>query len=478
MKKLIDMCKKMFEVGCIGFGGGNALVPILEDAFVDENDNGETAKALDKDVVVANVTPGALPVEIVGSLGRRTYGIKGMFLAPLMFTLPGILGTFILMMLMSGLQESTMNLVLVGAAGISAFICSLLFEYMSRVIKSAKEEGKQRLTKVIILIVGVTVLISGGSLFKIIGIDKTPFFGISTLALLLAMFFWAFYVNTQHDVAHLGVGAVLTAVFLVGSGKNALLSDSIVFTIVKVLMLILAVYSLAKSIKTSKIKMQVDAKALTKDILLWVGFAVLLSLPSIIINPTMFEFPGRAFLSTLMSFGGGDAYLTIADGMFVDSGMISEEVFYGQIVTVVNVLPGSILCKCLSGMGFYIGNQIGGTAAGIALGLSGYACSVAASCGIFFLIYYFYDALTAFDSFNFISRWIRPIVVGLLIKVMLGLVSSNIALSDFSGRRTLAIIIFTIVLTAGNYLFRRKIKNKNFALIVFDIAAAMAFMLL
>lgn len=477
MSKLLEMCKKMFEVGCIGFGGGNALIPILEDAFIDDKDNGETAAALDRDVVVANVTPGALPVEIVGSLGRRAYGIKGMFLSPIMFTLPGILGTLILMMLMSSLQESTMNLVLVGAVGISAFICSLLLEYMIRVFHSAIEGGIKRTIKVILLVVAITILISGGSLFKIMGINRTPFFGISTLTLLLAMFFWAFYVNNHRDFIHLGVGAVLTIIFLIGSGKNKLLEGTLFLSLVKLAMLILAVCAVVQSVRRNKTKMEINTRSLIKDILLWVGFAATLSIPAILIDPSMMEFPGRAFLSTLMSFGGGDAYLTIADGMFVDSGMISEEVFYGQVVTVVNVLPGSILCKCLFGMGFYIGNMIGGTTAGIALALSGYACSVAASCAIFFLIYYFYDALTSFESFNFISRWIRPIVVGLLIKVMLGLLTSNTALSDFSGNSTAAIVIFTVVLTIGNYLFRKKNRDMNFILIIIDVAIAMVYML-
>ncbi|MDO4975100.1 MAG: chromate transporter, partial [Alphaproteobacteria bacterium] len=292
MKKFSSLLKKMFEVGCIGFGGGNALVPILEDAFVDENDNGETAKALDKDVVVANMTPGALPVEIVGSLGRRTHGIKGMFAAPLMFTLPGILGTLILMLLMSGLQQKTMNFVLVGAAGISAFICSLLIEYGCRVFKAAKDEGKSRVIKVAVLVIGVTVLIAGGSIYKLLGIERDPFFGVSTLSLLLAMFFWAFYVNTQHDFLHLGIGGILTIIYLIGSGKNELLSGSvgtIVFDVTKGLMIILAAFALVQSIRKSQIKMKVDGKSLLTDILLWVAFAFVLSLPSIIINHGSFE---------------------------------------------------------------------------------------------------------------------------------------------------------------------------------------------
>ena len=55
MKKLL---LTMLKIGCIGFGGGTALVPVIESEVVYEN------KLIDreeytKDVVVANITPGA-----------------------------------------------------------------------------------------------------------------------------------------------------------------------------------------------------------------------------------------------------------------------------------------------------------------------------------------------------------------------------------------------------------------------------------
>lgn len=55
-------------------------------------------------------------------------------------------------------------------------------------------------------------------------------------------------------------------------------------------------------------------------------------------------FPAGDFVCG-MSFGGGDAYMTIADGIFVGGGMITSQQYYNHIVPAVNVLPGSILCK-------------------------------------------------------------------------------------------------------------------------------------
>ena len=78
----------MFKIGCIGFGGGTALVPVIESEVVYEK------KLIDKDeytkdVVVANITPGALPVEVAAGVGRKVCGIPGMLLSAVLMGLPG-----------------------------------------------------------------------------------------------------------------------------------------------------------------------------------------------------------------------------------------------------------------------------------------------------------------------------------------------------------------------------------------------------
>ncbi|MEI3279984.1 MAG: hypothetical protein V8R46_04070 [Eubacterium ramulus] len=62
-------------------------------------------------------------------------------------------------------------------------------------------------------------------------------------------------------------------------------------------------------------------------------------------------------ISAVISFGGGDAYLAVANGMFVNTGMIGYDDFYSKIASVANGLPGSILCKILAGVGYIFGCQ-------------------------------------------------------------------------------------------------------------------------
>lgn len=83
MKKFRRFLRSMFYIGCIGFGGGSALIPIIEQEIA-EKQGLDAKQNIDKDVVVASITPGALPVEIAASIGRRGFGRKGMIAGLLM----------------------------------------------------------------------------------------------------------------------------------------------------------------------------------------------------------------------------------------------------------------------------------------------------------------------------------------------------------------------------------------------------------
>ena len=162
--------------------------------------------------------------------------------------------------------------------------------------------------------------------------------------------------------------------------------------------------------------------------------------------------------------------------MFAEAGFISSDVFYSQIVTVVNVLPGSILCKTLFGVGYYMGYGATGSAAlGICTGISAFACSVGASCAAFYLLYYLYAGISKLHAIDFISRWIRPIVCGLLIKVMLSLVYSGMTLSDSTDRSRWVILLFAIVLAAANYIVRKRFRINPWIMVIADIVIALAF---
>ena len=81
----------------------DALIPVIEKEIADRQGIDEKQN-IDKDVVVASITPGALPVEIAASIGRRKFGIRGMIAGAVMMALPGALMTVALVAVLSVLR--------------------------------------------------------------------------------------------------------------------------------------------------------------------------------------------------------------------------------------------------------------------------------------------------------------------------------------------------------------------------------------
>ena len=57
MKKQFTFIESMIKVGVIGFGGGNALIPVLEQEVVNEKKL-VSKDEYDKSVIAATLTPG------------------------------------------------------------------------------------------------------------------------------------------------------------------------------------------------------------------------------------------------------------------------------------------------------------------------------------------------------------------------------------------------------------------------------------
>ena len=146
MKKFRRFLRSMFYIGCIGFGGGSALIPIIEQEIA-EKQGLDTKQNIDKDVVVASITPGALPVEIAASIGRRGFGRKGMIAGAVMMALPGTVLTVLLVTILSVFQEQILNVVQMVSVVVSAFIIYMLMAYIRNMLKSCAEDGKSRKRK-------------------------------------------------------------------------------------------------------------------------------------------------------------------------------------------------------------------------------------------------------------------------------------------------------------------------------------------
>jgi chromate transporter len=234
-------------------------------------------------------------------------------------------------------------------------------------------------------------------------------------------------VLTKHKLA---VSGVVLLVYLGCNANLRLITNPDVSKGVNLVMIALSVWGFAKSLLNEKTK-KASAKLLGKEMVCWLFFLLLCSVPAVCLTRESLVFMARGIFSSLISFGGGDAYLTVADGLMVDTGIISDKLFYGSLVPVVNLVPGSILCKTLTGIGYFVGYELNSShVQGIIVALLGYASSVAASGAVFCIGYYIFQRFKNLNIFHLLSRMIKPIVAGLLVSVMLSLVRQNVTMGQ------------------------------------------------
>lgn len=215
-------------------------------------------------------------------------------------------------------------------------------------------------------------------------------------------------------------------------------------------------------------------KGLLSEEVAWIVFLILMAIPAAFAMGGVFDYLKQGALSTVISFGGGEAYITIAETVFVSNDAIPSEVFYGQVLPIANALPGPILSKVLAAIGYYIGfhatQKIG---AGLLLAITGYAVSIAASCLVFFLILYIYSRFESLELFQTLKTWILPIISGLLLTTMLSMLYENFKVVLESQGTTLQAVAISGVILAFLMILHKKYHLHDIILILISGAGSL-----
>lgn len=165
-----------------------------------------------------------------------------------------------------------------------------------------------------------------------------------------------------------------------------------------------------------------NLKEAIKDIEVWFGVLGGLLVLVLFFFKKYIPFLLTGIASSFLSFGGGDSYLTVVDSMFIENQLINSVDFYTLLLPVINILPGSILCKAMTGMGYLYGLSYYNYAIALLGGVFGFITSVVASGFIFQLVYQFYEKYEYLGMFVKLKYWIRPIVSGILLNVIITLI--------------------------------------------------------
>ena len=134
MKELLKLCGVFFKIGATTFGGGYALLPILQRELV-ENRGWATDEEIVDYFAIGQCTPGIISVNTATFIGYKRAGVAGGILATLGFVLPSLIVITVIAALISNFADYAV--VQNAFAGIRAGVCALSLNAIIKLWKNA-----------------------------------------------------------------------------------------------------------------------------------------------------------------------------------------------------------------------------------------------------------------------------------------------------------------------------------------------------
>ena len=134
MKELLDMFLTFARIGGLTFGGGYAMLPILQREVVD-NKGWATEEELMDYFAIGQCTPGVIAVNTATFIGQKYKGIAGGIFATLGVVFPSL----IIISLLAGVIEAFSHIEMVQHAfgGIRVCVCILILNAVMKLYKKA-----------------------------------------------------------------------------------------------------------------------------------------------------------------------------------------------------------------------------------------------------------------------------------------------------------------------------------------------------
>lgn len=151
-KSLLKLFLTFLKIGAFTFGGGYAMIALMENAFVSEK------KWIDKDefldmIAIAESTPGPIAINSATYIGYTLFGVLG----SLVSTLGVVLPSFTVIYIISFFLDAFLKIKIIKYAFMGIQVC-VIYLIMSAGIKMAKSLKKDKFT--ITVFIAVTVVFS------------------------------------------------------------------------------------------------------------------------------------------------------------------------------------------------------------------------------------------------------------------------------------------------------------------------------
>lgn len=134
MKTLIDLFITFAKIGAITFGGGYAMLPILQREVV-ENKGWASDEELADYYAIGQCTPGVIAVNVATFIGRKKAGISGSITATIGVVFPSV----VIISMLAGVIQTYSHLEWVkhAFAGIRVCVCVLIFNAVLKLFSKA-----------------------------------------------------------------------------------------------------------------------------------------------------------------------------------------------------------------------------------------------------------------------------------------------------------------------------------------------------
>lgn len=134
MKDLLELYWTFVKIGCVTFGGGYAMLPILERELVDKR-HWTTMDDLRDYFSIGQCTPGIIALNVSTFIGEKRAGVKGALTATAGF----LTGPIIIILVIAAFLRNfaTLPVVQHAFAGIRVCVCVLILQAVLRLWKKS-----------------------------------------------------------------------------------------------------------------------------------------------------------------------------------------------------------------------------------------------------------------------------------------------------------------------------------------------------
>lgn len=145
------------RVGVLTFGGGYAMIPILEREIVDKRKWATSEELMDY-YAVGQCTPGVIAVNTATFIGRKVAGVPGGIIATAGVVFPSVLIITVIAGILSNFAE--LPAVKSAFAGIRVCVCVLIFNAVVKLWKAAVPDKGALVLAVLVFVLSVFLKLS------------------------------------------------------------------------------------------------------------------------------------------------------------------------------------------------------------------------------------------------------------------------------------------------------------------------------